>query len=348
MSSSFVGPGRGRPRAAHERSLSLIPVPVLVTDAAAHVVLANDAAARLLRRPVEAVLGCVVTDLVDPGDRALVVRLVEEARHDRPARAVVGFLTSGDESVPVRLSGGGSLGRSPQEETWWVLEPVASDERRLHQALTRIGRLASGATGDQDLLQQLCAAAAEATGNDVSLCLGSPAAPSAVATSSQLAGHLDGLQVMAGQGPSLLAHARRKVVSTDAFGADDRWPALTRRAEDAAVVAVPIWSGDEVVGVLTGYSGTSRDQEDALELVAAAAGAMLHERELASAVESLQVQLGQALQSRAVIEQAKGIIMRTRMVGADEAFRHLVSLSNDQNVKLRVVAERIVGSVTAS
>ncbi|WIX79227.1 ANTAR domain-containing protein [Amycolatopsis carbonis] len=49
-------------------------------------------------------------------------------------------------------------------------------------------------------------------------------------------------------------------------------------------------------------------------------------------------QLREALQSRAVIEQAKGVLMAQRRCGPPEAFALLVTLSQDTNVKLRDVA----------
>ncbi len=54
-----------------------------------------------------------------------------------------------------------------------------------------------------------------------------------------------------------------------------------------------------------------------------------------------------ALESRAVIEQAKGILMERLKVTADRAFDTLVRVSNDTNTKLRDVAQAVVdtGSV---
>lgn len=49
-----------------------------------------------------------------------------------------------------------------------------------------------------------------------------------------------------------------------------------------------------------------------------------------------------ALTSRAVIDQAKGIIMATRACSAPEAFEILVSMSSRQNRKLRDVAAQLV------
>ncbi|MDQ3641569.1 MAG: ANTAR domain-containing protein, partial [Actinomycetota bacterium] len=54
-------------------------------------------------------------------------------------------------------------------------------------------------------------------------------------------------------------------------------------------------------------------------------------------------QLAQAMQSRAVIEQAKGILMgRSPQMTADEAFDVLRKASQRENVKVRDIAQRIV------
>ncbi|NLU85173.1 ANTAR domain-containing protein, partial [Rhodococcus sp. HNM0569] len=53
-------------------------------------------------------------------------------------------------------------------------------------------------------------------------------------------------------------------------------------------------------------------------------------------------QLRTALASRAVIDQAKGIVMALRGVDAEEAFALLVAQSQQQNVKLRDIAEGVV------
>ncbi len=52
--------------------------------------------------------------------------------------------------------------------------------------------------------------------------------------------------------------------------------------------------------------------------------------------------LEQAMQSRATIEQAKGIIMATMSCDADAAMQLLIRQSQDQNIKLRELAAEIV------
>jgi AmiR/NasT family two-component response regulator len=52
-----------------------------------------------------------------------------------------------------------------------------------------------------------------------------------------------------------------------------------------------------------------------------------------------------AMDSRAVIEQAKGIVMAERRCTAEEAFGMLVKVSQDSNRKLRDVAAALVARV---
>jgi AmiR/NasT family two-component response regulator len=57
---------------------------------------------------------------------------------------------------------------------------------------------------------------------------------------------------------------------------------------------------------------------------------------------TLSENLEQAMESRATIEQAKGIIMSTTRCNADEAMQLLIRQSQDQNIKLRELAAEIV------
>ncbi|MBY8854388.1 ANTAR domain-containing protein, partial [Saccharothrix sp. MB29] len=57
-------------------------------------------------------------------------------------------------------------------------------------------------------------------------------------------------------------------------------------------------------------------------------------------------QLQSALTSRAVIDQAKGIVMAVHQVDAEEAFNLLVDRSQRENLKLRDLAERFVDDVS--
>ena len=51
-----------------------------------------------------------------------------------------------------------------------------------------------------------------------------------------------------------------------------------------------------------------------------------------------------AMETRAIIEQAKGLIIASMGVDADQAFELLIRQSQAENVKLHVIAERLISS----
>lgn len=70
-------------------------------------------------------------------------------------------------------------------------------------------------------------------------------------------------------------------------------------------------------------------------------------REQLQAAQTEVEQLRVAMQSRATIEQAKGIVMAQYGLSAESAWNYLVRESQSNNVKLRAVAEDMVRNVTA-
>jgi hypothetical protein len=110
-----------------------------------------------------------------------------------------------------------------------------------------------------------------------------------------------------------------------------------------AVLAAAVESGDRVAGTLTAYAtGSRRVSAESVELLAVTVGGVLHELELLGELERLGEDMQRALSSRAVIDQAKGIIMAARGLDADQAWQHLVKLSSSHHRKVRDVAADIV------
>ena len=68
----------------------------------------------------------------------------------------------------------------------------------------------------------------------------------------------------------------------------------------------------------------------------------IHNAELLAGARERAERLEQALDSRAVIDQAVGIIRSRSGVSAEDAFGRLVRMSQNENVKLREVAARLV------
>lgn len=162
---------------------------------------------------------------------------------------------------------------------------------------------------------------------------------------------LDTLQTELGQGPCITAatdppddgilYARDLRGRTDV----DRWPGFAPHAADVgfrSLLAVGLWTGRGSHAALNLYA----EQPDAFDtdarlvasLFGAQAATLLYGADSAAG-------LTQALTSRDVIGQAKGILMERFDLDADAAFQQLVRASQDTNVKLVAVAQWLVGEV---
>src|SRR5450631_3870818 len=117
--------------------------------------------------------------------------------------------------------------------------------------------------------------------------------------------------------------------------------------EVAGVAGIPMRDGDQVIGALNIYSREPRqwsDQDIAVAVVLADVAtsyvlnaAKLHDQ------EQLSQQLQQALDSRVVIEQAKGITAHQNTIRVDQAYQLMRGQALNNHASLRVVAEAIVG-----
>jgi transcriptional regulator with GAF, ATPase, and Fis domain len=164
---------------------------------------------------------------------------------------------------------------------------------------------------------------------------------------------IDAAQYALDEGPCLdAARHRRENRVDDVCGEDPRWPRFTAQAAREgmrALFALPLVSGDECVGALNLYGwevGAFGDFDATLVEVAAqrCADAVVAVTAL-DGMRQLAGQLEQAMASRAVIEQAKGVIMAMRGIPEDQAFEVLRRSSQDRNVKVRDLAQRVVHDV---
>lgn len=157
---------------------------------------------------------------------------------------------------------------------------------------------------------------------------------------------LDAIQTDRQQGPCLDAvRLGRSVCAADIVN-DGRWPEYGPRAHDLTGVsssfAADLRGPDgRVIGPLNLFSNVTnyfRDDERQaarIAILAAHASAALH-----AALE--REQLHEALASRDLIGQAKGILMAQDRIDAASAFDVLVEESQRTNVRLHEVARRVV------
>ncbi|GAB3254755.1 GAF and ANTAR domain-containing protein [Nocardioides dilutus] len=149
-----------------------------------------------------------------------------------------------------------------------------------------------------------------------------------MAASDESVEMLELLQLQTREGPCLDCYVSGEpVVDADLSGAGDRWPVFAAASLEAGYVAVhafPMKLRDSVIGSINAFStqsGTLGDDEQRViqGLADIATIAILQERAIARA-EAVTEQLQSALNTRIVIEQAKGALARMQGVTVDEAF----------------------------
>ena len=164
---------------------------------------------------------------------------------------------------------------------------------------------------------------------------------------------IDAVQYALDDGPCLdSARHRRENRVDDLVAHGGRWPEFAKECRDdgmRSLFAVPLLSGAECVGALNLYGWAPHAFEDFdAWLVRVAASGCAEAVGAVSALDGvrrLAGQLEQAMASRAVIEQAKGVIMAMRGVPEHEAFEVLRKTSQDRNIKVRELAHQIVTGV---
>ena len=222
-------------------------------------------------------------------------------------------------------------------------------------AFAELGRIKLGETNLDGVLDRIARLAKRTIpgAEEVSVTLVRGADAHTAAFTGRLALTLDEWQYQRGHGPCLTAAETAATMSVPDMSTEGRWPDWATRAHTEGVgsslsVGLPVQ--EAVVGALNIY-GTKPDafDEDAITLAQTFAGyaaVALANAHLYDSTANLAQQMEAAMQSRAVIEQAKGIIMGERRCTAEEAFGILAKLSQDSNRKLRDVAAALVDRAT--
>lgn len=166
---------------------------------------------------------------------------------------------------------------------------------------------------------------------------------------------LDECQYELGEGPCVTAALNpgpAVAAWPDRFDADSPWPGFTRAARKLGVEAVlsfsllPTPKPPRLSGALNLYSqrpdGLDAIDRDAILLLATHASLALASTEAVTSAKLREAQLHQAIDSRDVIGQAKGILMSRRNISAEEAFNILRASSQHLNVRLAEVAKVLV------
>jgi GAF domain-containing protein len=226
---------------------------------------------------------------------------------------------------------------APVQELWRELSRVVLVDRTLEQVLGDITALAAS-----DI------PGAEST--SITLIRGERAFTAAHHGEMALAA--DELQYERGYGPCVDAGRGNVVLRIDDMREETRWPDYVARVVEIGVrssLSVPLPFQGASIGALNIYStrpqsfATPESLDAGLQVAEAIAVAVAN-ADAHAQVRDQARNMRTAMDSRAVIEQAKGVLMAQRHVDADQAFDILREASQRYNRKLRDIAEGIVAS----
>jgi transcriptional regulator with GAF, ATPase, and Fis domain len=171
-----------------------------------------------------------------------------------------------------------------------------------------------------------------------------------MASTSERSEFMELMHLRAGEGPCVEAITTGEVVSVqDVTEIEQRWPRfaeLARGAKYASIHAIPMGLRGTTIGSLNLF----RTQPGELNAADAAAAQALSDVATISILQERRIretdagraQLQRALDSRVVIEQAKGYLSRTQSVDPDVAFQRLRAHARSTSARLHDVAERVI------
>jgi len=176
-----------------------------------------------------------------------------------------------------------------------------------------------------------------------------------MASSSEAMRVLELFELQAREGPCLDCYRSGKpVMSSDLARVDHRWPRFAAEALAGgfrSVHALPMRLRGTVIGALNLFRlepGEMRPAEvDAAQALADVATIAILQHRASLEAQVVNQQLAHALNSRIVIEQAKGMVAERQDLSMEQAFYALRKHARDHNLRLVDVAEAVIsGSLT--
>jgi GAF domain-containing protein len=236
--------------------------------------------------------------------------------------------------------------------------PVMTDEHEpmdLVEAFAEISRIRLGETDLDGILDRVAHLARRTIPGaaEVSITLSRGNGAYTAALTGDLAIALDERQYAQGHGPCLDALATGATLSLPDMRNELRWPSFATHAADVGChsslsIGLPVH--ESAAGALNVYATAPHAfDDDAIALgqtFAGYAAVALANAHLYDAQANLAKKMQATMASRAVIEQAKGIVMRDRRCSSEDALKILTKLSEDTDRKLRDVAQALVDRAT--
>ncbi|MGD0606970.1 MAG: GAF and ANTAR domain-containing protein [Streptosporangiaceae bacterium] len=163
--------------------------------------------------------------------------------------------------------------------------------------------------------------------------------------------HLEELQIRHQEGPCISAFEDKQLVRAEDLAQEIRWPSFSPHAVArgvGAVLASPIPYNQDAVGVVAVMSEQRRPWSAEAELALLAftdlAALLIATMLMGEQQTELAAQLQSALNSRAIIEQAKGVLIERQGLSAHAAYQQLRAQARSERRKLAAVSAELVRS----
>lgn len=222
-----------------------------------------------------------------------------------------------------------------------------SSSEPVERALVALYDFVTGQQSFEETLTRIVVVTAESLAADAGgvTMLDQTRHPATVGCTDPVVAEIDEAQYQAEEGPCVEAMRTGRAVRVDDLASDDRWPEFARSALAHgfhSVLSMPLQGAEQADGALNVYA----HRPDAFGDAAQEFGlAFAHQAVIGIGYwrqATIADHLRRALESRAEIEQAKGILMGATGCDADHAFELLRLQSQSENRKLRDVAAELV------
>ncbi len=247
-------------------------------------------------------------------------------------------------------------GREPTEQPALSTAQREADEVDLQAGLRGLAGIVAGARGVVELLGEVAEFAAHAIpgvdGAGVALIDASQGRPTLQigSATAEFVHEIDTVQYHElHEGPCITCMQSRRPTVSRSLGAESRWPRFggrVARMDVHSALSLPLMVGEHLIGAINCYANAhDAFGEHAVRLgsqFAGPAAVSIYNAELLAGARERAEQLQQALESRAVIDQAIGIIRSRSGASAEAAFSRLIKMSQAENVKVRALATRLV------
>lgn len=225
------------------------------------------------------------------------------------------------------------------------------DNDDIAASITELQNVLLGTESIEKFVQELAVQAAHLVAGSLScgITLRRGSQNTTVACSDELATAVNDLQYQLLEGPILTALEQGQAVRVDDMATETRWPRFAPAAAERGVLSclsLPLIAQDAAVGALSLYALAAKafgpeETRRAEKFAEPAAGALALGLRLVTYADLID-QLRASLASRAVIDQAVGVIMGQERCTQDKAFAALRTASQNRNVKLRDIAREFV------